>query len=81
MLTKRADMWVNDVPAVTDGEIIGYEIIGLPAGNAAYLRRYQHQGWQLLFSDGEDQSQSLGYFDTPDAALMFLQKTDAKGTD
>lgn len=71
-LTKRADMWFGDGPALAT-EVMGYAIDGLPSGVSAFLRHYQHEGWQLLVSRGDERSVDHGYFETPDEAVVALE--------
>ncbi len=72
-LAKRADMWFGDGPSLAT-EVMGYAIDGLPSGVSACLRHYQHAGWKLLVSRGDERSVDHGYFATPDEAVAALEQ-------
>lgn len=70
-LTLSEDMWRGDGTGLAK-EVMGYQVLGMPASTSAFLRHHHHEGWQLLVSTSEEPIAEKGYFETPDAAIAWL---------
>lgn len=71
-LTMREDMhFGRGKELATDP--MGYEVLGLPAGKQAFVRKDPRAGWYLLVSVSESPLERRGDYESAEAALADLE--------
>jgi hypothetical protein len=78
-LTLREKMWLGDGGTLSTKTPIQYEVVGLPAGQAALIGMMESR-WQIIhYKTTGDTAEWHGDFASPEAALAAL-RTDLSTT-